>query len=553
MPLYERQPYIQALHQIVKEVMRGDIRVPCFQRPGTETTWQPEQRGDLLDSLYRGFPVGTILLWSTTTHIPTLDAVGGLRIPAPPASRGIRRLLLDGHQRLSTLVQILGPGLVADLESEGTTVVPAPSETGEPAGNAERWCFELDAPDKSDNNSRERFVLLKPKQEPTKTQVPLDIVLHRSSLNRWVRDKELTDAQETAADNLRDRLREYSMPVAVLAADSLEEATESFKRINSSSTPMSDFHMVAALAFDQEHDLQKEFAGAREEYLTPSGWDGVSDADVLRVAAGIEKKNPARLEVNDLAGRLRKDRGLIERAFQAVVAATQLLRGCGVLGPESLPYAWQLITLAVHLGRASAPSMPTPFNEASSPAALRWFWLTTYGEVFAGANSAVFDRTLGALGDMLGGKDWRKMERDVTRQVRPVGSFDFRTARSKACALAMARHQDDGQVDGPAHRTLVRGVDALQLLFRNGRRSRWWHLAIVTPDLPLQLLREALRRRGRGESPEPGDREALERLGVMEIDTGAVEELLVARRDRLLAAERAFVVDELGLAWGSGS
>jgi hypothetical protein len=551
-PYYERQPYIQALHQIVKEVMRGDIRVPRFQRPGTQTTWRPEQRGDLLDSLYRSFPVGTILLWSTTTPIPTFDVIGGFRVPPLADTRAIRRLLLDGHQRLSTLVQILGPGLVADLASEGIQVVTEPRANGESSEQTEQWVFELDPGGRSDN-SRERFVLLKPDQKRTSSQVPLNTVLDRTELNRWIRQAPVTDEQSRAADSLRDRLREYSMPVAVLAADSLKEATESFKRINSSGTPMSDFHMVAALAFDEKHDPQQQFSEARDEHLAPIGWGGVSDTDVLRIAAGIEKKNPAQLEVADLADRVRKDRGLIERSFQAVAAASELLRACGVLGTESLPYAWQLITLAVHLGRASAPNAPAPFDAASIPAAQRWFWLTTYGEVFAGANSAVFDRTLAALGDMLLGLHWNKMERDVTRQVRPVAGFDFRTARSKACALAMARHQDGGHVDGPAHRALVRGVDAMQLLFRSGRRSKWWHLAIVTPDQGVLQLREALKLAVAGlRGPEVAT--VLERLGVEATDGGSLDDLLVARHDHLLAEERKFVDElELGLAWAPGA
>jgi hypothetical protein len=549
MPFYERQPYIQPLYQIVKEVMKGDIRVPRFQRPGTEKTWRPEQRGDLLDSIYRGFPVGAILLWATTRRIRTYDVIGGFRVPPREADeRGAQRLLLDGHPRLSTLVQILGPGLVDDLAAEGAVVTRVEAGRADEAEPPERWVFELgDGP----KDSRERFVALKPGQDAGATQVPLDILLNRSGRNRWGREAKLSDEQETAVDNLRDRLREYSMPVAVLVADSLKEATESFKRVNSSGTALSDFNMVAALAFDEQHDPEQQFADARAAYLAPIGWDEVSDTDVLRVVAGLdEKTNPAQIEVEDVAGRLDRDHGLIERAFQAVAAATDLLRTCGVLGPDALPYTWQLITLAVHLGRAGAPGRPARFEDAAIPAAQRWFWLTAYGEVFAGVNSAVVDRSLGALRDMLDGGTWTKMLRDVTRQVRPAASFDFRTARSKARALAMARSQDRGAVEGPAHRALTRGVEAMQLLSPRGRRSEWWRLAIVTPERDLVTMRDALKRRASGR-PELGDEETLQRLGIEPTDAGLVEELLAARRDRLMAAERAFVEHELklGLTW----
>ena len=224
-----------------------------------------------------------------------------------------------------------------------------------------------------------------------------------------------------------------------------------------------------------------------------------------------------------------------------------------MLGPEALPYTWQLITLAVHLGRRNTV-MPTPFDDASAPAAERWFWLTTYGEVFAGVNSAVVGRSLGALDDILGGKGWTKMAQDVTRQVRPVVSFDFRTARSKACALAMARYQDRGVRDGPAHRALPRGVDAMQLLFPSGRRSQWSHLAIVTPEQGLGALRDTLKRRVAG-TRDPHDQEFLQRLGIEPTDAGSRDELLAARRERLTAAERAFVEQELGLGltWAEGT
>ncbi len=551
MPFYERQPYIQTLHQIVKEVMRGDIRVPRFHRPGTEKTWRPEQRGDLLDSLYRGFPVGTIVLWSTPMLIKTFDVVGGFRIPPEPpsASRRPQRLLLDGHQRLSTLVRILGPGLVEELAEEGVQATRVqPGEEDDAKIKKEEWVFELNSAD----NSRERFILLKPDTQAARTQLPLDKIFNRVEVNRWIRSRnpELTAAQERAVDGVRDRLREYNMPVAMLAADSLEEATESFKRINPIvTTTTGDFHMVAALAFDADNDPHEQFARARSEHLAPIGWEDVSDNDILRVVMGLlEKRNPAKLDVAELAERVRNDRGLVDRAFQSVVATAQLLRGCGVHGRSALPYSWQVITLAVHLGRTHASGIPSSFDDTTKTAVEKWFWLTTYGEIFSGLNSSVVDRSLAALADLLEGRDWGKMQRDGTWQVRPVASFDFRTARSKACALAMARYQDGGNLEGSAHHALTLGGTSLQLLYAGGKRSQWSDVAIVTPEYGIAAIRAALRRRERNETPITGDQELLERLGISPTDVGTTDELLAVRRDRLLAAEKEFVA-KLGLTW----
>ena len=184
-----------------------------------------------------------------------------------------------------------------------------------------------------------------------------------------------------------------------------------------------------------------------------------------------------------------------------------------------------------------------------------WFWLTTYGGVFAGVNSAIYDRAASSLDEM---RVWETdervaeigrlaMSRDLTLVVTEVTRFDFRAARAKACMLAMARFQDGGDHAGPAHRALAHGADALQLVFRKGRRSSWHHLTIVTWDGQLHDLREALRRRSEG-TGEQGDPELLQSIGLDPGATGPIEELLEQRRQALLDQEKQFVA-RLGLTW----
>lgn len=540
MPFYERQPYISPLHQIVAEVLRGEILIPRFQRPGTE--WEPPQRGDLLDSLYRGFPIGTILLWSTTSPIKTKDIVGGFRI-RKASSRDGQRLLLDGHQRLSTLVQILGPGLVQDLQLAKMESV---ADDTDKANQKELWVFELN-PTKSDTppKSRDRFVLLKPGQSPTPTQLPLSHALNRTALNRWVREHatDLTESRVTEVDALRDRLREYNIPVAVLAVDSLEDATESFKRINSSGTPMTDFNMVAALAYRDGFDPQELFEQHRSELLEPIGWQDIPDMDVLRVCAALAQQHPAKMEVEKLSQQLAKQDGLIPRAFKATADAAQLVGElCGMTGPEVLPYSWQLITLAVCLGSDAEGQSDAIAREAVR----RWLWLTTYGEVFAGVNSAIYDRSLKALRGMMKGDSHQAMERDLTQSVRPVRNFDFRAARSKAVVLAMARHEDGTDLPGTAHRALAAGAEAIGVLQPSGRRSDWWNRVILTAD-SVNSYRTALKNRAAGIS-QPAEDELLAKTGVALEAQGTIADLLTARRAAIEAEERQFIM-ELGFEW----
>lgn len=533
MPFYERQPYIQALYLIITEVMNGDIRIPKFQRAGTQSTWTPEQRGDLLDSLYRGYPIGTILLWSASDRkIQTIDRVGGYAVPELSKQHESMRLLLDGHQRLSTLVKILGAGLS--------------NRTGQVPDEFENWVFDLNENPKID--SRDCFVLLKPGKEPTDFQLPLSIILSRSELNKWIRNNQnLSDNQIQEADNLRDRLREYNFPVAVLGSDSLQEATTSFKRINSSGTPMSDYDMVAALAYDADFDFRDKFDQAREEYLGDyRHWNEVSDSDVLRVCTGLLGADPSKINVDSIAKNISRNNTLIDESYENIAKAIQILINFGITGPAALPYSWQLITLAIFIFNEN-----DNFDFSSQDVkniVRKWFWLTSYGEVFAGINSATYKRSSKALLDMLKGKGFEAMERDLTRKITATKRFDFRAARSKACALNMAR-VFDGSETGEAHDTLAEGKSAMQVLWGSGMRSNWKDLGVIPNSLSLNLVKSAITKKVDNMLLNDAESAHINKLGISnEITYRDTQDLIEKRANSLLDKERKFV-EELGLEW----
>jgi hypothetical protein len=523
MPFYERQPYIQPLQSIMQEVLRGEILVPRFQRPGTEVTWSQEQRQALLDSIYRGFPVGTILLWTTVnTDISSFDTVGGFNVPKTSEGK-LKRYLLDGHQRLSTLVQILGIGL---------------SETDQlPNEECREWWF-FDLTGRS-ADSKENFICLNVEKSDDPMHLPLAILLNRSALNRWIREQELDDELTGKAETLRDCIRDYPMPVAILQSEDLAEAAESFKRVNSSGTRMGDFNMVAALAFQTGFDLQEIFANAREEYLEPIRWNSISDSDLLRACAAIADKEPTTLKVEALAKQLRSDPEIVAKAFRSIVLAISALKGCGIHGPEMLPYTWQLIVMATALRDYSSIGIK------AQKALERWFWITTYGGVFATGNkSVVYSQSKQALLEMMHDGTETAMERYIRRNVYLLNRFDFRAGRAKACVLTMARLHDGNDKDGAAHKALVLGTNALQVLpIKGGQRSTWWHLVIETEYGVVAAIRSEAKAGG-----WLSQSNALIQFGLNEIDDDDILPAMESRRDQIQSAEKHFV-EELGFTW----
>jgi len=89
------------VHELVNKVRRSELLLPEMQR---KYIWPATRVRDLLDSLYRGYPTGTILAWETDEPIQTRElAIQATDIPTTSS----RLLLLDGQQRITSLAAIL--------------------------------------------------------------------------------------------------------------------------------------------------------------------------------------------------------------------------------------------------------------------------------------------------------------------------------------------------------------------------------------------------------------------------------------------------------------
>ena len=74
-------------------VKTGEIAIPEIQRP---FVWDATKVRNLLDSLYRGYPVGYLISWRN----PTIKLKDG----SPAAGK---RILIDGQQRITALMAAL--------------------------------------------------------------------------------------------------------------------------------------------------------------------------------------------------------------------------------------------------------------------------------------------------------------------------------------------------------------------------------------------------------------------------------------------------------------
>jgi hypothetical protein len=218
----------------------GVFAVPEIQR---EFVWDSKRAARLFDSMYRGLPIGNILVWKAPPKFRYFlrKTVGVLPAHNPTCSE--IWYLIDGQQRLAVLYQTRNGGTVTnwyDREVDFTHI-----------------CFFLD--DAID----ERFGRMRNPIQGETVRVS-DILA--SNWRRRIRY--LPDYKQNRVRTCRRRLLEYPVPVLFMQANKAELVRKTFLRINSGGMRVSaaDIAFTSAARLDLRHLVNELRSGLPRGY-----------------------------------------------------------------------------------------------------------------------------------------------------------------------------------------------------------------------------------------------------------------------------------------------
>jgi hypothetical protein len=271
---------------LVDMYKRGELRLPEIQR---HYVWRATRVRDLMDSLYRGYPSGSILMWETDEPVPTRD----FAIAQEATAFAGRKLLLDGQQRLTSLTAVLNgdpvtvrgrkrpieilfnlehpegpPTDVVEVESDEETPLLADDEVAEDNGSDE---------DESEKALIERlnmrtFVVASRQLENLPNWVSVSDIFKGASDTDILRKAGVTSLDDPRIDRYRERLtrlrdiKKYTYVVHVLErAMSYEEVTEIFVRVNSLGAKLKSSDLALAQMTSRWPNLLKELEAFQEE------------------------------------------------------------------------------------------------------------------------------------------------------------------------------------------------------------------------------------------------------------------------------------------------
>ena len=402
------------LGKLVERVAAGKIRVPRFQRA---FVWKQPDLGALLDSVRRGFPIGSILVWDTATTIESTSRIGPVEISPPPS--GSVGYLLDGQQRVSTLAGTLR------LTDDMTAIVDQVDW---------RLYYDLD----------QAVFVDHPKgvEDPGPGLFPVRNLLNTAGFFAACRRIQQQVEEQRAqrwldeADRLSSAFRDYQLPLIHIREADLESAVTVFARLNRTGRKMAADELVSALTYQEgEFHLASMLSEFKAE-LKKKGFGSLDRVFLLRsVLAALDldiyAKDWADLMVKPEV-RERLPEGF-DAARRGITLALEMLQALGVTSDRLLPYGLQLVLLGEFHRICPRPSPRTV------ELLERWFWVTSFTGWFGGVNTAQAKLALEEIRNLARGKSETFNVVDLDMRAQPFPDrFDARSARVRAFLLYLA-------------------------------------------------------------------------------------------------------------------
>lgn len=417
----ELSPEIVFVFDLMERLVDGRLRIPQFQRP---FVWRPKQMIDLLDSINRQYPIGSLLAWETDEDIVSLANVGPIRFPTQPS--GPAAYLLDGHQRLSTLAGAL-VGEANRVES-----------TDE---DALLWSIYFNAEDGS-------FEHLPPGAPPEAHRFPMSKLLDTFEFLK--ESQRVLDADPANGRRYVERIQEvarsfqnYKIPVTQIKQTGLNEAVEIFARLNSRGQSMTADQMVSALLYRQDAAQSFNLSQAIDDAISLLRLSGFGDIDrtlILRallaaIDVDIYRTDWTRLAPSRREGLLEDLKEASPRVQESLSAAVRFFRDhVGVTTARLLPYGMQMTVVSSFF---FAQPDPSPQQLALLQ---RWFWVSSFATWFGGANpSRVNGLIRDVMDDVAADRTTPEFQTiDLASPAAPLPrSFDMRSARTRVHLLVL--------------------------------------------------------------------------------------------------------------------
>ncbi len=250
------------IRQILDNVLKGTIRIPAFQRG---FVWDADSVAYFMDSLYKGFPVGSLLFWRSKFQLKIEKQLGPFLLPDRDPDYPID-YVLDGQQRITSIFGVFQTELDATEPQDWTRVY-----------------FDYQA---GADAQESQFSVLATEEVDPKRHFPLNVLFDTVAYRKAT--ETLDEETVKTIDKLQERFKEVTLPIQTFSTDDRKTVAIVFERVNRKGVPLDTLQLLSAWTWSDEFDLQQKFEELASE-LRPFRFDelGADTNLLLRCCAAV--------------------------------------------------------------------------------------------------------------------------------------------------------------------------------------------------------------------------------------------------------------------------
>lgn len=304
---------------LLSEIETGQVKIPQFQR---KFVWGIKASAKLLDSIMKGYPIGTFIYWRTNERLRSVRNLGNITLPEPNNGEFVN-YVLDGQQRLTSLYAALKGIKIGEEDGKTTDYSDIYIDL---LANSDDDIVTIDIEEKEITNIIKITELMK----GSFVELAKYPVQHHQKIGHY-----------------KDVLTGYTFSVINLKSASIDVATEVFTRLNVGGKALSLFEIMVAKTYhifpqtdnsandEMIFDLSVKYEELSAE-LSASHYDTIPSATILQVVSILLEKDCTRKTI------LKLDKmefiNIWGEACNCIKSSIDFFRGYGIVVGRILPY-----------------------------------------------------------------------------------------------------------------------------------------------------------------------------------------------------------------------
>ncbi|MEH2326923.1 MAG: DUF262 domain-containing protein [Nostoc sp.] len=291
------KPDAQSIPLYLENLLSHKYQIPTFQR---DVVWEKENVKKLWDSIYKFYPLGSILIWKTNTKLESHREIGGIKFAENFYSNEYQ-YILDGQQRTTSLLTSIHGGKIANNENFDPTLyidlTIELTDATDDTSYAKRFLFwdEID-----DRYGQLKANIGKKQRYQDKLIVRLiDIIKDRGEIERNIYvsvNGQFDHRYMQQFRRIREVLASYKISFIELRGIEVAEVCQIFERINQAGKPLDIFDIVVAKTFRSENKTNnisgfylRELFDKFKKTISSSQYASIDNWTLLQMLAVVVK------------------------------------------------------------------------------------------------------------------------------------------------------------------------------------------------------------------------------------------------------------------------